>query len=114
MSKGLVKQTFAEVDRDAYADQWSEHTDESVESLNELTDEQAQAKAEIFEDLNTGQYNTRLLQGVTGSGKTEVYCQAMEKVLAEKGGVLFLVPEVALAPQTVDRLRPDLEKRESR
>ena len=52
-----------------------------------------------------GKFSARLLQGVTGSGKTEVYCQAMEKVLEKGGGVLFLVPEVALAPQTVDRLR---------
>ncbi len=105
ISKGLVRQTVAEVERHAYADQWSEKTDEIVESLRELTQEQSQAKEEIFEDLNTGEFHARLLQGVTGSGKTEVYCQAMERALEEGGGVLFLVPEVALAPQTVDRLR---------
>ena len=105
VKKGLVKQSVAEVERTAYADQWSEGTDDTVDSLRELTNEQTRATKEIFEDLNSGMFHTRLLQGVTGSGKTEVYCQAMEKALASGGGVLFLVPEVALAPQTVDRLR---------
>ena len=105
VKKGLVKQSFTEVERTAYADQWSEGTDDTVDSLRELTNEQTRATEEIFKDLNSGKFNTRLLQGVTGSGKTEVYCQAMEKALASGGGVLFLVPEVALAPQTVDRLR---------
>ncbi len=109
--KGLVKQSIAEIEREAYADQWSEYSEERIESLTELTEEQKQAKQEIFEDLKSGQFHARILQGVTGSGKTEVYCQAMEKVLAQKGGVLFLVPEVALAPQTVDRLRARFGKK---
>ena len=105
IKKGLVKQSVTEVTRTAYADQWNEGTDDAVESLRELTNEQKRATDEIFADLTTGKFHTRLIQGVTGSGKTEVYCQAMEKALGEGGGVLFLVPEVALAPQTVDRLR---------
>jgi len=48
---------------------------------------------------------------VTGSGKTEVYLQAVEHVLQRGGGALFLVPEVALAPQTVGRLRGRLESK---
>ena len=105
VTKGLARQTMAEVGRDAYGDEWSEPENETVESLRELTPEQQKATAEISTDLQAGEFRARLLQGVTGSGKTEVYCQAMEEVLAEGGGVLFLVPEVALAPQTVDRLR---------
>ena len=106
VSKGLVKQTFAEVDRDAYADQWSEHTDESVESLNELTDEQAQAKAEIFEDLNTGQYNTRLLQGVTGSGNQFIVRHG--KSIGRKRSIVS-VPEIPARGWLTD-CGPDLKR----
>jgi primosomal protein N' (replication factor Y) len=111
VQKGLLSQSMDEVNRDAYADQWSEEVSDQVDSLRELTPEQKTATDEICEDLDSGKFCARLLQGVTGSGKTEVYCQAMEKALKQGGGVLFLVPEVALAPQTVDRLRARFGKR---
>jgi len=105
IQKGLVVESIKEVSRDAYGDDWSEGSAGGVESLRVLTAEQKLASDEVAQDLDSGEFRTRLLSGVTGSGKTEVYCQAIEKVLEKGGGVLFLVPEVALAPQTVDRLR---------
>ncbi len=111
VQKGLLSQSMDEVQREAYADQWSDEVSDQVDSLRELTPEQKTATDEICEDLDSGKFSSRLLQGVTGSGKTEVYCQAMEKALDQGGGVLFLVPEVALAPQTVDRLRARFGKR---
>src|SRR5699024_6025282 len=52
-----------------------------------------------------------LLDGVTGSGKTEVYFQRMTDVLAQGRQVLFLAPEIALTPQLIDRIRNRFDAR---
>ena len=71
----------------------------------ELTAEQREAVARVTAALDEGIGDHLLLAGPTGSGKTEVYLQACAAALERGLGTIVLVPEIALAPQTVGRFR---------
>jgi len=105
---GLVREEARTVERVAYADQWAGGEIVSARPPP-LNAEQAAAAASVRASLDRGGFAVHLLQGVTGSGKTEVYLNAVEAVLAAGGSAIYLVPEGALTPQTVARLRGRFE-----
>ena len=72
-------------------------------SPHELTEEQVLALRAISEYIDKREHRTFLLHGITSSGKTEVYLQAIEKVLKLGRQAIVLVPEISLTPQTIER-----------
>ncbi len=68
-----------------------------------LTEEQEKAVEEINNGIVQDKFNEILLHGVTGSGKTEVYMNAIEKVVNSNKQAIMLVPEISLTPQMMDR-----------
>lgn len=71
----------------------------------ELNEEQAAVLKEVISATDAGNSVPMLLQGVTGSGKTEVYLQAAQHAMQQGKGVLILVPEISLTPQTMARFK---------
>ena len=70
----------------------------------ELNAEQKGAVDKVVDDYRKGIYGRYLLFGITGSGKTEVYMEIMEEVISRGKQVIFLIPEIALSFQMVERL----------
>lgn len=70
-----------------------------------LNPAQAEALSKIERSLSQQTFETHLLFGITGSGKTEVYLQAIEKALKADKGTIMLVPEISLTAQTIERFR---------
>jgi primosomal protein N' (replication factor Y) len=77
----------------------------------QLNQEQQEALTLIQASLSAAKFETRLLYGVTGSGKTEIYLQAIDHALSLQKGVIFLVPEIALTSQTIERLRTRFQEK---
>lgn len=75
---------------------------EKSNKLN-LNDEQQYAYDKICSAINKNLFKQFLLYGVTGSGKTEVYMQLIEKVLENGKNAILLVPEISLTPQMINR-----------
>ncbi|MED4647274.1 DEAD/DEAH box helicase family protein, partial [Bacillus inaquosorum] len=100
IQKGLLKESYEEVYRDPYQDKMFKKTEPLP-----LTDEQSAAFEPIRQTLDDDEHKVFLLHGVTGSGKTEIYLQSIEKVLAKGKEAIVLVPEISLTPQMVNRFK---------
>ena len=68
-----------------------------------LTDEQQEAFNKVSDSIDNNKYEQFLLYGVTGSGKTEVYLQLIDKVIKKDKSAILLVPEISLTPQMLER-----------
>jgi len=96
---GLVTLVHRDAGPDPFADLQPDRTPPP-----ELTTHQQQALSALLPLVEGGIPGRALLHGVTGSGKTEVYLRLLEAVARKGRGAILLVPEIALTPQTVERL----------
>lgn len=95
--KGFVKIFEKEVDRH-YKEHYSEVHKELI-----LTEQQQEVVGEVLALQNQNKFQTFLLHGVTGSGKTQVYIELTKQALEKNKTVLILVPEISLTPQITSR-----------
>jgi primosomal protein N' (replication factor Y) len=110
LKSGWITRSEVRVERDPF------HDEEFLPSQAlTLTEEQQAAYARIVAAIESEEkVRPILLHGITGSGKTEVYLQAIARVLERGGTALVLVPEISLTPQTIERFKARFAERRDR
>lgn len=98
--RGILDRRQAAVQRDYYG-----ALEVEPPPVLQLNPSQQEALRVIHEELDRRSFATALIHGVTGSGKTQVYIEAIARVMDEGGAAIVLVPEIALTPQMVRRFR---------
>ncbi len=94
--KGLILREHKAIDRGLEAMSFKQECSELI-----LNDEQASAFNRLCELADSGKPQAALLHGVTGSGKTSVMLKAIDHILERGRGVIVLLPEIALTPQSL-------------
>lgn len=98
IEKGLIRKTSEQIVRKAYDENKYEKT-----VAYKPTAEQKRVIDHLYRCIDDEVHEKILLRGVTGSGKTEVFLQAIERVIAKGKNAVMLVPEISLTPQMVQR-----------
>ena len=102
--RGFIRLFETEIFRDPLEKTTTEIDKYISKQVEELTPEQTAALKEIMDAITSpADPHPFLLQGVTGSGKTEIYLRATDEVIKRGKQAIILVPEIALTPQTVHR-----------
>jgi primosomal protein N' (replication factor Y) len=106
---GLTRDSLEALERKGLAQRISQSPHHSAEPLPLLSDiplkPNAEQQAALDAIAGKSGFVTWLLDGVTGSGKTEVYLQAIERCLSAGRQALVLIPEIGLTPQTMERFQ---------
>ena len=98
ITKNYIKLEEMKIDRNPLALKNIERSEKL-----KLTDEQENAFIKIAKAMDENINEQFLIYGITGSGKTEIYMQLIEKAVKENKSAILLVPEISLTPQMIDR-----------